>query len=95
MSDKQDNTTANIMAQLTPEQEFLVNCLVESLTLMVMRDLNLPLIESLEVVYNSQLYEKITDVETGLYYQSPCYNYNLLRQELNPASTAATVKEVR
>ena len=38
--------------------------------------------EALDVVYNSQLYEKILDLETGLYYQSAGYNYELLRNEL-------------
>ena len=32
--------------------------------------------------YNSQLYEKILDKETGLYIQSAPYNYELLKHEI-------------
>ena len=38
--------------------------------------------KALELVYNSQLYDKIMDLETGLYYQSARYNYELLRHEV-------------
>ena len=38
--------------------------------------------DAMDGVYNSQLYEKILDLETGLYYQSAGYNYELLRNEL-------------
>ena len=37
---------------------------------------------TMSVVYNSQLYEKILDTETGLYYQSAGYNYQFLRREI-------------
>ena len=38
--------------------------------------------EAMDAVYNSQLYEKILDIETGMYYQSAGYNYKYLRREL-------------
>nr|WP_294474223.1 hypothetical protein [uncultured Bacteroides sp.] len=47
-----------------------------------MQDYKLPMLDALNLVYNSQLYEKITDLETGLYFQSAMYNYHLLRQEI-------------
>ena len=40
------------------------------------------MIDALQLVYNSQLYEKIADVETGLFYQSVAYNYRLLKHEI-------------
>lgn len=41
------------------------------------------LIDSLfDTIYNSQTYEKITDLSTGLYFQSSDYNYNLLQHEM-------------
>ncbi len=67
---------------MTEKTQFLIDCLVERLTMFLMRDDEIPLVEALSVVYNSQLYEKIMDLETGLYYQSPTYNYRLLRNEL-------------
>ena len=67
---------------MSNETQFLIDSLVEHLTLRVMDEYGLSITEALSLVYNSQLYEKIVDVETGLYYQSASYNYNLLRREI-------------
>ena len=67
---------------MSNETQFLIDSLVEHLTLRVMEEYGLSITEGLSLVYNSQLYEKIVDVETGLYYQSASYNYNLLRREI-------------
>ena len=67
---------------MSNETQFLIDSLVERLTLRVMEEYGLSITEALSLVYNSQLYEKIVDVETGLYYQSASYNYNLLRREI-------------
>ena len=47
-----------------------------------MNDFGYSITVAMDVVYNSQLYDKILDLETGLYYQSAGYNYELLRHEL-------------
>ena len=67
---------------MSNETQFLIDSLVERLTLRVMEEYGLSITEALSLVYNSQLYEKIVDVETGLFYQSSSYNYNLLRREI-------------
>lgn len=67
---------------MTEETRFLIDSLVEQLALMVMDEYKLPMQKALELVYNSQLYDKIMDLETGLYYQSARYNYELLRHEV-------------
>ena len=67
---------------MSNETQFLIDSLVEHLALRVMEEYGLSITEALSLVYNSQLYEKIVDVETGLYYQSASYNYNLLRREI-------------
>lgn len=64
------------------ETQFLIDSLVERLVMFVMEDFKLSLPEALNLVYNSQLYEKLVDTETGLYYQSARYNYHLLRREI-------------
>lgn len=64
------------------EVRFLIDALIERLVLLVMDDFKLSLLDAFSLVYNSQLYEKITDLETGLYYQSALYNYDLLRREI-------------
>ena len=67
---------------MTDETRFLINSLVEQLTLMVIEEYNLSIPQALELVYNSQLYEKIIDTDSGLYYQSAKYNYEMLRHEM-------------
>ena len=37
---------------------------------------------TLDIIYNSQTYDKITDLSTGLYFQSSGYNYDILKHEL-------------
>ncbi len=73
---------------MTQETQFLIDCLVERLTIFLMKDEKLSLVEAMSVVYNSQLYEKIMDLETGLFYQSPTYNYHFLRNELKMGKIA-------
>lgn len=67
---------------MTIETKFLISVLIEKLTIKVMDDYNLSEADALNLIYNSQLYEKILDLETGLYYQSANYNYELLKSEI-------------
>ena len=64
------------------ETKFLIDSLTKNLVLKVIKEFKLSIKESLDAVYNSQLYDKILDLETGLYFQSAGYNYQLLRKEL-------------
>lgn len=38
--------------------------------------------EAMSILYNSLIYEKIMDSETGLYRESPAYVYDLLNDEM-------------
>ncbi len=67
---------------MSDEVRFLVSSLVERLALRLVEEEGLSVAEALGVVYNSQWYEKAVDLETGLYYQSAGYNYELLRHEM-------------
>lgn len=68
---------------MSEQTKFLIDSLVERLALWAMNDYRLSVVEALQLVYNSQLYEKILDLETGLYYQSAAYNYGLLKHEID------------
>lgn len=67
---------------MNEQTKFLIDGLVEQLSLFVMDDYNYSMIDALALVYNSQLYVKIMDTETGLYFQSAAYNYRLLKHEI-------------
>lgn len=64
------------------ETKFLIETLTKNLILKVMEEYGYSITEAMSVVYNSRLYDKILDLETGLYYQSDCYNYQLLQREI-------------
>ena len=68
---------------MNEQTKFLIDSLVEQLALWAMRDYHLSMVEALQLVFNSQLYEKVIDLETGLYYQSAAYNYGLLKHEID------------
>lgn len=67
---------------MSTETKFLLDTLTKNLVLKVMEEFGYSITKAMDVVYNSQLYEKILDLETGLYFQSAGYNYELLRHEL-------------
>ena len=63
---------------MNTEEKFLIDTLTKNLIIRVMEDFNVSVTEAMSIVYNSQLYDRILDLETGLYYQSKGYNYQLL-----------------
>lgn len=67
---------------MSEQTKFLIDSLVEQLALWAMKDYSLSMTEALQLVFNSQLYDKVVDLDTGLYYQSAAYNYGLLKHEL-------------
>ena len=59
--------------------EYMVQDLVEMLT----EAQNIEYDIAMHTIYESETYEKILDVETGLYRESPAYVYGILQDELN------------
>ena len=59
--------------------EYMVQDLVEMLT----ESQNIEYDDAMRIIYASEIYEKLLDVETGLYRESPGYVYALLQDELN------------
>ena len=60
----------------------LINARIKDMAMWLMEDFKYSLEEALDCVYNSELFEKLQDLETGLYYESSGYNYELLKDEL-------------
>ncbi len=59
--------------------EYMVQDLVEMLT----EEAGIEYDQAMCVIYDSKIYEKLVDAETGLYRESPSYVYGLLQDELN------------
>jgi hypothetical protein len=64
------------------EQKFLIDCIIDDIANYLIEDRGISIMEALDIIYNSQFYDKLTDLETGLYYQSSGYNYEFLKHEL-------------
>ena len=68
---------------LTDEQiEMMKEDLSAELIELLMKDWHYSQIEALEVLYNSDTFDRLQDTRTGWYYQSAGYVYSFLQQEL-------------
>ena len=68
---------------LTDEQiEMMKEDLSAELIELLMKDWHYSQIEALEVLYNSDTFDRLPDKRTGWYYQSAGYVYSFLQQEL-------------
>ena len=64
----------------------VVNALIEGITQDVIaylvEDNDISINQAMDIVYNSVLFEKLSDAETGLYREGSAYVYSLLLDEL-------------
>lgn len=67
---------------MSEETKFLLMSLVDKMVYLVMNEYKMSMYQALDLVYTSETYSKIEDLETGLYYQSAAYNFNLLKHEI-------------
>lgn len=68
---------------MTKQQTFIIDNLLADLLGIIMEDKKMDIQDALDLLYNSQIYAKINDIETGLYLQSADYNYEFLSEECN------------
>lgn len=59
--------------------EYMVEDLVELLT----ESRGIQYDEAMKIVYDSEVYSKLSDIKTGLYRESSAYVYGLLQDEQN------------
>ena len=72
-----------VRTKLTAGQiSIMINARFKDMAMWLMEDFKYSLEEALDCVYNSELFEKLQDLETGFYYESSGYNYELLKDEL-------------
>ena len=64
------------------EFKYMKEGLTFDLVELLMKDFNLDYKEAMGVLYESDLYAKLSDPATGLYFQSPLYVYSFLKSEL-------------
>ena len=71
-----------IMKLDNPKIEFIINCDVEEIISLLQEDYGMDMLDAFDTIYNSKIYKKLTDTETGLYVQSPLYIYEYLKEEI-------------
>ena len=62
--------------------QFLIECLTEDLIAMLMDAYGVSLDEAADQLYNSRTYSLLENEDSGLYYQSAVYLFDMLQEEL-------------
>lgn len=65
------------------KQEQLVEYHIQDIIEYIVMDLNIEYDKAMQLFYNSQTFDKLTDIETGLYLESPAYVYGIFQDERN------------
>ena len=62
--------------------KYMKEAMTADLAEFLSQDFGLSIPQTLEALYNSNTYSKLTDPASGLYFQSPKYVYSFLRSEM-------------
>lgn len=65
------------------KQEQLVEYQIQDIIEYIVADIQIEYDKAMQLFYNSQTFDKLTDIETGLYLESPAYVYGLFQVERN------------
>lgn len=69
--------------RLTKNQlQFIINCDVERLVELLQQERGMSMLDAFDCVYNSRIYKKLINTDTGLYIQSAEYIYDYLEKEI-------------
>lgn len=71
------------MALEKKQINFIIDCDVEEIVSLLQEEYGMKILDAFNTVYNSNIYKKLIDTETGLYIQSPLYIYEYLKEEIN------------
>ena len=64
------------------DSEYQIECTTRDLVAYLANDFSFDLRLALRTVYNSETFKKLCDIKTGLYFQSPRYVYDFLKNEI-------------
>ncbi len=67
---------------------YMKEAIATDLAELLAKDFGMNITESLDTLYNSETYAKLSDPNTGLYFQSVQYVYSFLKNELNTGTIA-------
>ena len=64
------------------KETFMVETLTRELIARLMEERSLSMREAMDIVYKSKTYVALNNLNTGLYFQSPAYVYDVLEEEI-------------
>ncbi|MBQ6462615.1 hypothetical protein [Pseudobutyrivibrio sp.] len=65
------------------EKKQLIEFVVQDVVEMISKDMQIDYEDAMNYFYESQIFDKLQDVDTGLYRESSAYVYDLYKDELN------------
>lgn len=65
------------------KQEQLVEYQIQDIIDYIVTDIQIEYDKAMQLFYNSKTFDKLTDIETGLYLESSAYVYGLFQDERN------------
>lgn len=63
------------------KQEQLIEYIIQDIIEYIVMDLRIEYDIAMQLFYNSQTFDKLTDIETGLYLESSAYVYDIFQDE--------------
>jgi hypothetical protein len=63
------------------KKEMLIEYIIQNIVYFTIIDNNIKIDEAMNVFYNSQIFEKLQDTETGLYLNGSAYIYEIFKEE--------------
>ena len=64
------------------KEQQMMECIIQDLVEILSETQGIEYDIAMKTIYDSEVYEKLMDPETGLYMESPSYVYGLLQDEL-------------
>lgn len=61
----------------------LIEFIIQDIIHYLVTDLHIEYDDAMNIFYNSETFDKLQDIETGLYLESSAYVYGLLQDEIN------------
>ena len=62
--------------------QFLIEEMTREIIIYLMQDFGYDMDKAFEILYNSDTFERLNNIQSGLYYQSSGYVYSFLKEEL-------------
>ena len=72
------------------KQEQLVEYQIQDIIEYIVTDIQIEYDKAMQIFYNSQTFDKLMDIETGLYRESSAYVYGIFQGERNFGSLIQT-----